>query len=87
MSLMLCGQHLVLAIIVDQFEDPTIASGLKGQDRRDLPKTPTRPRPVPEVSTGSHTSIIPEDVIVEHTSDPGNANNGEDDDDLTPPLG
>jgi len=30
---------------------------------------------------------VPEDYIVERTSDTGNPNNGEDDKDLTPPLG
>jgi len=30
---------------------------------------------------------VPEDDIVEHTSDTSNANTGEDDEDLTPPLG
>jgi len=29
---------------------------------------------------------MPEGDIVKHTSDIGNANNGNDDDDLTPPL-
>jgi len=40
-----------------------------------------------EVSTGSQTSIVPEEDMVERTSDTGNPNNGEDDEDQTPPLG
>jgi len=87
MSFMLCGQHLVLPIIARQFEDLSIASWPKGQDGRDPPKTSTREHSAPEVSTGSQTAIIPEYDIVEHTSNPDIANNGEDDDDLTSPLG
>jgi len=74
MSFMLCGQHLVLPIVAGQFEDPPIASRPKGQDKRDPPETPTRQRSAPEVTTGSQTGIVPEDDIVEHTSDTGNAN-------------
>jgi len=87
MSFMLCGQHLLLPVIPGQFEDPPIDKRPKGQDRRNPPGTPTKQRSAPEVSTGSQTGIMPEDDIVERTSDTGNANNGEDDDDQTPPLG
>jgi len=59
----------------------------KGQDRKDPPKTPTKHRPVPEVSTGSQTGIMPEDDIVECTSEAGTTNNGDGDDDHAPPLG
>jgi len=48
---------------------------------------PIKQLSAPEVSTGSQTAIVPEDDIVEHTSDTGNPNNGEDDEDQTPPLG
>jgi len=48
---------------------------------------PTRQRSAPEVSTGSQTGIVPEDHIMEQTSDTGNPNNGEDDGCQTPPLG
>jgi len=87
MSFMLCGQHLLLPVVPGQFEDPPIAKRLKGQDRRDLPKMPTRQRSAPEVSTGSQTGIVPEDDIVNHTSDTGNPNNGADNENQTPTLG
>jgi len=87
MSFMLCGQHLLLPIVPGQFEDPPIAKRPKGQDRRDPPETPTKQRSAPEVSTGSQTGIMPEDDIVERTSDAGNPNNREDDEDQPPPLG
>jgi len=48
---------------------------------------PTKQRSTPEVSTGSQTSTPQEDDVVEHTSDTGNRNNREDDEDQTPPLG
>jgi len=87
MSFMLCGQHLLLPVILGQFEDPPIAKRPKGQDRRDPPKMPTKQRSTPEVNTGCQTGIMREDDVVEHTSDTGNANNGEDDRDQTPSLG
>jgi len=87
MSFMLCGQHLLLPVVPGQFEDPPIAKRPKGQDRRDLPETPTKQRSAPEVSTGSQTGIVPEDDIVERTSETGNPNSGGDDDNQTPPLG
>jgi len=76
MSFMLCGQHLLLSVVLGQFEYPPIAKGPKGQDRRNLAETPTRQRSAPEVSTGSQTGIVPEDDVVEHTSDTGNPNPG-----------
>jgi len=87
MSFMLCSQHLLLPVVPRQFEDPPIAKRPKGQDRRDPPETPTKQCSSPEVSTGSQTSIVPEDEIGECTSDTDNPNNGGDDDDQTPPLG
>jgi len=87
MSFMLCGQHLLLPVVPGQFEDPPIDKRPKGQDRRNPPETPTKQRSAPEVSTGSQTGIVPEDDIVERTSDTGNPNSGGDDDDQTPPLG
>jgi len=87
MSFMLCGQHLLLPVVLGQFEDPPIAKRPKGQERRDVPKTPTKQRSAPEVCTGSQTGIVPEDNFVERTSDTGNLNNREDDEDPTPPLG
>jgi len=87
MSFMLCGQHLLLHVVPGQFEDPPIAKRPKGQDRRDPPETPTKQRSAPEVSTGSQTGIVPKDDIVERTSNTGNPNNGEDDEDQPPPLG
>jgi len=84
---MLCGQHLLLPVVPGQLRDTPIAKRLKGQDRRDPPETPTRQYSAPEVSTGSPTSIVPEDDIVGRTSNTGNPNNGNDDKDLTPPLG
>jgi len=87
MSFMLCGEHLLLPVVPGQFQDPPIAKLPKGQERRDPPETPTKQRSAPEVSTGSQTGIVPEDDIVQCTSDTGNPNNGEDDDDQTPPLG
>jgi len=87
MSVMLCGEHLLLPVVPGQFQDPPIAKGPKGQDRRDPPETPTKQRSAPEVSTGSQTGIMPEDDIVERTSEIGNSNNGGDDGDQTPPLG
>jgi len=84
MSFMLCGQHLLLPVIPGQFEDPPIDKRPKGQHRRNPPETPTKQRSAPEVSTGSQTGIVPEDDIVERTSDTGNGGN---DDDQTPPLG
>jgi len=86
MSFMLWGQHLLLLVVLGWFEDPPIAKRPKGQDRRDPPETPTTQYSTPEVGTGSHTSIVPEDDIVEFNSDPGLARNGEGDDDLTPSL-
>jgi len=59
----------------------------KGQDRRNPPETPTKQRSALEVSTVSQTGIVPEDDIVEHTSDTANQYNEEDDEDLTPPSG
>ena len=53
----------------------------------DPTETPTRQPSAPEVSTESNTGIVPEDDIIEHTSNTGNANNGEDEEDLSPPLG
>jgi len=87
MSFMLYGQHLLLPVVPGQFEDPPIAKRPKGQDRRNPPETPTKQRSISEVSTGSQTGIVPEDYIVERTSETGNPNNGGDDDDQTPPLG
>jgi len=87
MSFMLCGQHLLLAIVPGQFEDQTIAKRPKGQDRRVLPEMPTRQRSAPAVSIGSQNTIVPENDVVEHPLDTGNANNGEDDKDLMPSLG
>jgi len=87
MSFMLCGQHLLLPVVSGQFADPPIAKRPKGQDRRNPPVKPTKQRSAPEVSTGSQTGIMPEDHIVECTSDTGNPNNGEDHEDITPPLG
>jgi len=79
MSFILCGQHLLLPVVPRQFEDPPIAKRPKGQGRRDPPETPTKQRSAPEVSTGSQTGIVPEDDIVERTSDTGHPNTGEDD--------
>jgi len=87
MSFILCGQHLLLPVVPGQFEDPPIAKRPKRQDRRNPPEKPTKQRSAPEVSTGSQNGIVPEDVIVECTSDTGNPNNGEDDEDQPPPLG
>jgi len=87
MSFILCGQHLLLPVIPGQFEDPPIAKRPKGQDRRNPPETPTKQHFAPEVSTESQTAIVPEDDIVEHTSDTSNPNNREDDKAQTPPLG
>jgi len=87
MSFMLCGQHLLLPVVPGQFDDLPIAKQPKGQDRRDPPEMPTKQRSAPEVSIGSHTGIVPEDDIVERTSDTGNPNNGGDDDDQIPSLG
>jgi len=87
MTFMLYGQHLVLPIVARQFEDPPIIRRLRGQDRKDSSKMPTRKRSSPEASTGSQTSIILEDDIVEHSSNPGNSNKGEHDNDLTHTLG
>jgi len=87
MSFMLCGQHFLLPVVLGKFADPPIAKRSKGQDRRDPPEMPTRQRSAPEVSTGSQTAIVLEDDNIEHASDAGNINNGEVDDDLTPPLG
>jgi len=42
MFFMLCGPHLLLPVVLRQFEDPPIAKGPKGRDRRDPPETPTR---------------------------------------------
>jgi len=67
MSFMLCGQHLLLPVVPGQFEDPPIAKGPRGQDRRDPPQTPTTQRSAPEVSTGSQTDIVPKDDIMEGT--------------------
>ena len=79
MCFMLCGQRLLLPVVQGQFEDPPLAKRPKGQDRRDPPETPTKQRSAPEVSTGSQTGIVPDDDIVERTSDTGNPKNGEDD--------
>jgi len=87
MSFMLCGQYLLLPVKLGQFEDPAIAKGPKGQDRRNPPKTPTKQHSAPDVSTGSQTGIVPEDDFIEYTSDTGNPNNREDDEDITPTLG
>jgi len=73
-----------LPVIPGQFKDPLIDKPPKGQDRRNPPETPTKERYAPEVSTGSQTGIVPEDDILERTSDTGN---GGDDDDQTPSLG
>jgi len=53
----------------------------------DPPETTTRQYSTPELITGSHTGIVLEDDIMEHISYTGNANNREDDNDLTTPLG
>ena len=87
MSFMLCGQHLLLPVIPGQFEDTPIDKRPKGQDKWDPPKTPTKQCSAPEVSTGSQTGFVPEDNIMERTSDTGNPNKGGDDDVQTPPLG
>jgi len=87
MSFILCGQHLLLPVVLGQFEDPPIAKRPKGQDRRDPPKTLTKQRSASEVSTGSQAGNVPEDNVVEHTSDTGNPNNREDEEEQTPPLG
>jgi len=75
MSFMLYGQHLLLPVVPGQFEDPPIAKRPKGQGRRDPPEMPTKQFSIPEVSKGSQTGIMPEDDIVERTSDTGNPNN------------
>jgi len=87
MSFMLCGQHLLVPVLPRQFVDPPIAKGPKVQDSRDPPERPTKQRSALEVSLGSQTGIVPEDDIVERTSDTCYPNNGEDDEDQTPPLG
>jgi len=87
MFFMLYGQHLLLSGIPGQFEDPPRAKRPKGQDRRDPAKMPTRQSSIPEVSTGCQTGIVPENNIVECTSNTGNPNNGEDEEDVTPSLG
>jgi len=87
MCFMLCSQHLVLPIVVGQFEDPPIVNQPKGQDRKNPPKMPTREHSVIGVSTGSQTGIVLEDVIVEHTLEAGDKNNGKDYDNTIPPLG
>jgi len=87
MSFMLYGQHLLPPVVPGQFEDPPIPKRPKGQDRRDPPEMPTKQRSVPEVSTRSQTGNVPEDDIVERTSNIGNPNNGEDKEDQPPPLG
>ena len=81
MSFILCCQHLLLPGVPGQFKDPPIAKRPKGQDRRDPPETPTKQHFPPEVSTGSQTAIMPKVDIVERTSDTGNPNNGQDDED------
>jgi len=86
MSFMLCGQHLLLPFVPGQFTDPPMAKHPKGQDRKDPSETPTKQRSVPEVSTGSQTGIVPEDDIVERTSDTRNPNT-ENDQDQPSPLG
>jgi len=73
-----------LAIIGVQFEDPLIAKQPKGQDRRDPPSKLPRHLFVPEVITESYTDILPEDNIMEHTSETGEENNGKDGKDLSP---
>jgi len=75
MSFMLCGQHLLLPVVPGQLEDPPIAKRPKELDRRNPAETPTKQRSAPEVSTGSQTGIVPEDNIVERTSDTSNPNN------------
>jgi len=87
MSYMLCGQHLLLPVVPEQFEDPPIAKRPKGQDRRNPPEMPTKQCSAPEGSTGSETGIVPEDDIVAHTSDTSNPNNGEHDENQPPTLG
>jgi len=87
MTFMVCSQHLLLPVVPGQFEDPPIAKRPKGQNRRDPPEMPTKQRSAPEVSTGSQTGIAQEDDVLEHTSKTGNPNNGEEDEDQTPPLG
>jgi len=82
---MLCGQHILLPIVLGRFEDPPIARRPNGQDRRDPPETSTRKSSAPQVSIRSQTGIVSEDNIVEHTSETAGAGNGEDDDDLIPP--
>jgi len=84
--LMLCGQRLLLPVVLGQFDDPPIAKRQKAQDTRDPPEMPPKQCSAPKISTGSQTGIVPEDDIIEHTSDTGNPNNGEDEEDLTPPL-
>jgi len=76
MSFMLGSQHLLLPVVQGQFEHPPTAKLPKGQDRRDSPETTTKQCSAPEVSTGSQTGIVPEDNVLEHTSDTGNPNNG-----------
>ena len=83
-AFMLGGQHLLLPGVLEQLEDSPIAKRPKGQDRRNPAETPTKQRSAPEVSPGSQTRILPEDGIMEHTSDNGKANNGADDEDITP---
>jgi len=87
MSFMLSGQYLLLPIIPGQFENPPIARRPKGQEKRNPLGMPTKQRSTPEVNTGSQTGIVPEENIIECTSDVGNTNNGEGNDDQAPPLG
>jgi len=87
MSFQLCGQHLLLPIVTEQFEDQPIAQRLKRQDRRDPSEMPIRQCSASEVNTGSQTGLMPEDDIVEPTSIASNLNKGQDDIGLTPPLG
>jgi len=87
MSFILCGQQLLFPVVPGQCKDPPISKRPKGQDRRDPPETLTKQRSVPEFSTGYQTGIVPEDDIVECSSDSGNSNNEDDDEGLTPPLG
>jgi len=64
MSLILCGQHLLLPVVPEQLEDPPIAKWPKGQDRRDPPEMPTKPHSTQDVSTGFQTGIVAGEDIV-----------------------
>ena len=82
-----CGQHLLLPVVPGQFEDPPKPNDQKNKTEATLLRRQRNHAPHQKSAQDLKLESCQEMTIVEHTSDTGNPNNGEDDEDQTAPLG